>query len=507
VKCEKDETMAILNGRGITKSFPGVVALDKVDLKIDSGAIHCVVGENGAGKSTLVKVLTGIIEADEGMLFVDGEKIDLRKKHGLAIVGYVPQELSLFTNMTVSENLFIPFDKGKKVKSHVYNKKIWEDRAEKYIKELQIHCKPNDTVQNISVADRQLVQIARAISNPNLQVLILDEPTASLTKLEIDRLFNVINSLKEQNKAIIFITHKLNEVFEMGDRVTILRNGRKVGESKVKDVTVEWIVKQMTGREVSLHELFRPRKPPGKTVLEVTGLSGINFEDISFDLHEGEIVGFAGLVGSGRTEIMQTIFGYLPINKGKIKANGKEFIIKNPSHSMKNGIMYLPEERKTHGILPHLSVKENITITLLNRISTAGVIRNKRDLHFTNRVIDEYNVSLPSSKVKILKLSGGNQQKVLIGRVLMTEPQIMLLDEPTRGVDVKTKFEIYKTMQAIAEEKRLAIVLVSSELEELVKCSNRIIVVYQGKKFGELDSSQITMERVLSLVIGIKQGE
>jgi inositol transport system ATP-binding protein len=499
--------MAVLDARNITKTFPGVVALKNVDLTINSGEIHCVVGENGAGKSTLVKVLTGLIEADEGTLAVDGEEIDLTRQHGLDIIGYVPQELSLFTNLTVSENLFIPFDKGRKVTFPLFNRGTWEEKAQKYLDELQVRCRPGDTVERISVADRQLVQIARAISNPHLQVLILDEPTASLTKLEIKRLFDVVTSLKTQQKAIIFITHKLDEVFEMGDRVTVLRNGSKVGDGPVRDVSVEWIVQKMTGREVSLHDMYRPRKDPGEKVLEVSGLSGVNFEDISFDLREGEILGFAGLVGSGRTEIMQSIFGYLPVKSGEVKVNGEELPLGNPSRSMKRGIMYLPEERKTHGILPQLSVKDNVSVTLLKKISTGGFVHNSREQSYTDKVIDDFNVSLTSSRVKILNLSGGNQQKVLIGRTVLTEPRIMLLDEPTRGVDVKTKFEIYRTIQALAEEKRLAIVLVSSELEELVRCSNRIITIYTGRRIGELDSSDITMERVLSLVIGIKQGE
>ena len=499
--------MISLEGKGITKTFPGVVALDKVDLNVKSGEIHCVVGENGAGKSTLVKVLMGLLEADEGTLFVDGDQIDLRKKHSFEIIGYVPQELSLFTNLTVSENLFIPFDKGRKVKTPIYSRRIWEDKTKKYIQELQINVKPNDPIHQISVVDRQLVQIARAISNPNLQVLILDEPTASLTKLEIKRIFSVIQSLKEQRKAIILITHKLDEVFEVGDTITVLRNGKKVGGGEVKDVTVEWVVQRMTGKEVSLHEIYRPRKAPGETVLEVTDLSGFNFEDISFNLRGGEIVGFAGLVGSGRTEIMQTIFGYLPAKSGKVRVNGKGLRLNDPSYSIMNGIIYLPEERKTHGILPELSVKDNISVTLLNKIATGGVVNNKKESIFTKRVIKEYNVILTSSDVKIINLSGGNQQKVLIGRTMVTEPRILLLDEPTRGVDVGTKDEIYKIMRQITEEKRIAIVLVSSELEELVKCANRVISIYKGRIFGELESSQITMERLLSLVIGIRKDD
>jgi ribose transport system ATP-binding protein len=497
--------MISLEGKSITKRFPGVVALDNVDLEVKAGEIHCVVGENGAGKSTLVKVLTGLLEADEGTLFVDGVKIDLSKKHSFEIIGYVPQELSLFVNLSVSENLFIPFDKGRRVKTPLYSRRMWEDKTKQYIQELQINAKPNDLIHQISVVDRQLVQIARAISNPNLQVLILDEPTASLTKLEIKRIFSVIKSLKEQRKAIILITHKLDEVFQMGDTITVLRNGKKVGGGEVKDVTVDWVVQRMTGKEVSLHEIYRPRKAPGETVLEVIGLSGFNFEDISFDLKEGEIVGFAGLVGSGRTEIMQTIFGYLPAKSGIVKVNGQELKLNNTSHSIRNAINYLPEERKTHGILPDLSVKDNISITLLDKIATGGLVNKKKESIFTQRVIKEYNVILTSSDVKIINLSGGNQQKVLIGRTMVTEPRILLLDEPTRGVDVGTKDEIYKIMRQITEEKRIAIVLVSSELEELVKCANRIISIYKGRIFGELESGQITMERLLSLVIGIRK--
>lgn len=497
--------MISLEGRGITKKFPGVIAIDKVDLAVKGSGIHCIVGENGAGKSTLVKVLTGLLEADEGTLFVDGNEINLTKRHSLEIIEYVPQELYLFTNLTVSENLFIPFDKGRRRTSPMYSKRRWEEEAKKYIEELQINVKPSDPVKSISVADQQLLQVARAISNPNLQVLILDEPTSSLTKLEIQRLFRFIKSLQQQGKAIIFITHKLDEVFEIGETITVLRNGKKVGSGEVKALTIDWVIQKMTGKEISLHEIYRPRKAPGETVLEVTDLSGVNFKDISFSLREGEIIGFAGLVGSGRSQIMQTIFGYLPPESGKVKVNGKELRFNDPSNSIKNGVVYLPEERKTHGILPYLSVKDNICITLLSRIATGGVVSNRKVNFFTRRVIKKYNINLTSSDVQIINLSGGNQQKVLIGRTMATEPKILLLDEPTRGIDVKTKYELYRTMRQIAEEKKMAIILVSSELEELARCANRIISLYVGRKFGELEGDQITMERLLSLVIGIKK--
>lgn len=492
--------MVLLNAKGITKVFPGVVALDNVDLKIDEGQIHCVVGENGAGKSTLVKIITGLYNS-EGSMEINDNKIDLKKPKLHNKVAYVPQEINLFQNLSVAENLFIPFSKS----GFYFSKRKYEKLTSQYIKKLQMSAKPNDIVKNISTADQQLLQIARALSNEDFKIIIMDEPTSSLTRNGIDNLFNVIKLLKEEGKSVIFITHKLDEVFEIGDVVSVLRNGKLVGNAHLKDVDHSWVIKGITGKEIDLSKLYRPVKKLGQKLLEVSNLSGLKFEDISFDLCEGEILGFAGLVGAGKTEIIQTIFGYLAAKSGEIRALGKKWKFKSTSFSVDNGIIYLPEERKTHGILSNLNVRENIGIILPKYISKAGVVNPRKDKNIASKVIKDYRVETRSMETKIIYLSGGNQQKVILGRSMEAVPRILLLDEPTRGIDVGAKEEIYMLMQRIAEEKRVGIIFISSEIEELIRCSNRIITIYNGRKFCEFKEDQINTENVVSSVIGIKK--
>ncbi len=496
--------MIVLQAKGITKTFPGVVALDKVDLTVQSGEVHCIVGENGAGKSTLVKILTGLFQADEGSLIINGKEVSRRDAHVFKTVAYVPQELNLFGELTVAENLFAPFDKAG-LKSVLFDRKDYERATLPYLQKLQMKVKPSDLVRNISVADQQLLQVARALSNENFKILILDEPTASLTKQEIARLFSVINILKSEGKSIIFITHKLEEIFELNDVITVLRNGVCVGNAKVKDITVNWIVKSMSGKEIDLNKVYKPTKPLGEKILEVNGVSGLGFENISFDLKEGEILGIAGLVGAGRSEIMQTIFGYLPQSCGKVVFKGSNWKFRDPAFSIARGLVYLSEERKSHGILPNLSVKDNIGVMLPQKVASRGIINKRLEDKVCHKIIIDYNVKTQSSKTEIMYLSGGNQQKVLIGRSMEALPQVLIFDEPTRGIDVKTKEEIYALMKQIAEENRAGIILVSSELEELIKCSNRIITVYNGKIVDEFQEDEIKMEEVLSSIIGITQ--
>jgi inositol transport system ATP-binding protein len=492
--------MALLEASKITKRFPGTVALDEVDLTIQKGQIHCIVGENGAGKSTLVKIIEGLYDAD-GKLIIDGLEINLKHPKLINAVSYVPQEINLFMNLTVAENLFIPFSKS----NFYFNKRNYERLALQYLDKLQIKAGPKDMVKNISTADQQLLQIARALSNEDSKIIIMDEPTSSLTRDGIERLFGVIRLLKKEGKSVVFITHKLEEVFEIGDVVTVLRNGKMVGNAEISEVTSSWIIKGITGKEIDMSRMYRPGKPFGQKILEVNNLSGLKFNDISFHLREGEILGFAGLVGAGKTEIMQTIFGYLAHQSGNIKAVGKKWKLNNPSFSVKNGIIYLPEERKTHGILPNLSVRENIGIILPKSISNSGIVNTRKDKNIANKVIKDYRIDAKSTEVKIIYLSGGNQQKVILGRSMEALPKVLLLDEPTRGIDIGAKEEIYALMQRIAEENRVGIIFISSQLEELIRCSNRIITIYNGSIFSEFTGDQINTEDVVSSVIGIKK--
>ena len=493
--------MNVLEAKGLTKVFPGVTALDRVSLSVREGEVHCIVGENGAGKSTLVKLFTGLYRPDEGVLLINGEETNGRPS---SLVAYVPQELNLFNDLTVAENLFLPFSRSDH-KFFLFRRRDCERRALPFIRDLQMSVSPGDLVKDISIAERQLLQVARALANPAFRILILDEPTASLTKREIDRLFGVIEMLKRQGKSIIFITHRLDEVMRLHDVVTVLRNGAVVGSSQGTAIDEDWIVKQMTGKEVDLKTIYRPAAPTGNVLMSVEHLSGDKFDDVSFVLREGEILGFAGLVGAGRSEIMQTIFGYLPKVSGAVTFQGKPWKFGSPSRSLERGLIYLSEERKTHGIFANLSVRENVGIGILDKLSKAGIVDEAGERSATAGIIKEYKVKTPSGESKIVNLSGGNQQKVLIGRSMQASPRVLFLDEPTRGIDVGAKNDIYSLMKRIAEEQRMGIVLISSELEELLKCCNRVVTIYDGRLTLELSEKQLTAESILSSIIGANQ--
>lgn len=489
--------MALLNAQGITKRFPGVVALEDVSLTIAPGEVHCIVGENGAGKSTLVKILTGLYRPDEGSLTVDGEDMAGRASRAIA---YVPQEINLFDHLSVAENILMPFE-GAHARTF-FNRARCEREALQYMSQLQMGVHPAALVKDISVAEKQLLQIARALANAEFKLLILDEPTASLTSREIEKLFGVLEALKARGKSIIFITHRLDEVMRLHDHVTVLRNGKVVGHSDGQQIDEAWIVRQMTGKDIDLDAVFRPALPAGNVLLDVKGLSGARFNDISFSLREGEILGVAGLVGAGRSEIMQTIFGLLPKTEGEASYLGQKWAFGSPAKSIRSGLIYLSEERKTHGIFPHLTVRQNVAAGLLKALSRGGILQAGPERETAQRIIADYKVKTPSDQAKIVNLSGGNQQKVLIGRALEAAPRVLFMDEPTRGIDVNAKDEIYMLMKRIAEEQRMGIVLISSELEELLKCSNRIITIYNGGLRHTLDESQISKEAVISSIIG-----
>lgn len=491
--------MALLQAHGLTKRFPGVVALHDVSLTIKPGEVHCIVGENGAGKSTLVKVLTGLYRPEAGQLLVEGVDVT---GHPSKAIAYVPQELNLFDHLSVAENIFMPFS-GAGAKHGIFNRRACERAALPFMQRLNMEARPSDLVKSISVAERQLLQVARALANPSFKVLILDEPTASLTKNEIDRLFDVIKSLQAEGRSVIFITHRLDEVIHLQNAVTVLRGGKIVGHCEGMQIDEDWIVSQMSGKDIDLATLYRPRQVAGDVLLDVRGLSGDRFEDVSFTLREGEILGFAGLVGAGRSEIMQTIFGYLPKRSGEASFRGKPWTFGKPRHSIDNGVIYLSEERKTHGIFPNLSVRQNVGVGLLRQFSAMGIMRDGQEAATTQRIISDYNVKTRSGDTKIVNLSGGNQQKILIGRALEAAPRILIMDEPTRGIDVGAKEEIYMLMQRIAEEQRMGIVVISSELEELIKCCNRVVTVYSGRVLSELDEAGMSMDALLTSVIGV----
>ncbi len=494
--------MAVLEARSITKKFPGVVALHDVNLTLEEGKIHCIVGENGAGKSTLVKVLTGLYQADEGTLTIEGQEMNAHSLHDSEVIAYVPQELNLFRFMSVAENLFIPFNKTKHT-SVFYEKRKMEEEAAPYLKRFNMAVSPGDIVQDIPISEQQLLQVARALSREKFRIIILDEPTTSLTKSESERLFAILRSLRDEGKSIVFISHKLDEVFSIGDHVSVLRNGELVGDASLSDVDQNWIIHKMTGEEIDITKNYIPAEPAGEVLLEVKNLSGYMFEDVSFSVREGEILGFAGLVGAGRSEIMQTLYGYRKKKRGEASYKGQSWKFGNTASSIGNGVIYLTEERKTHGILPFLNVRENIGIVLKDKISAHGVVVPPKDHAVAKKVIGDYSVKTHSTETKIINLSGGNQQKVLIGRAMESTPKVVIFDEPTKGIDVKTKEEIYRMMKELAEKERVGIILISSEMEELLKCSNRIITMYNGRVSSEIAGKDITQKQILRAIIGL----
>ncbi|KAA9001284.1 sugar ABC transporter ATP-binding protein [Affinibrenneria salicis] len=494
--------MAILQVERLGRDFPGVRALNDVTLALEAGRVHVLAGENGAGKSTLVKILTGALRPSRGAITIDGLN-PLEAPQLFNSVAYVPQELHLFAHMSVAENLFIPYARsgfsGRYIDYRAINR-----AARRYLEPFCIEARPDDLVRDISISDRQLLQIARAATNQQMKVLILDEPTSSLTRTEVERVFNVIADFKARRHAIVFISHKLDEVFAIGDDYSVLRNGEKIESGKIADTTESGLIRAMSGVAPQQRRHFRPQGAQtgdGQPLIEVSRLSGRRFHDISFTLRRGEILGFAGLVGAGRSELMQTLFGYLPASGGRVTVKGRAWRLGNPPFSVRNGMLYLSEERKLHGILPMLSVRENIGIAILKRtlgwlgISAAKEKREVRD------VINSYDVKTHNMETRIDFLSGGNQQKIIIGRAMATQPDVLIFDEPTRGIDVMTKGEIYKIMRSLCESG-VGIILVSSEMEELHQCASRIITLHHGAVTGDFATATTDNETLIRAIFG-----
>lgn len=491
--------MAFLEVKGIRKAFPGVVALDRVDLAIEKGTVHVFAGENGAGKSTLIRALTGIMSVDEGSIHIDGRDA-LADRSLFDLVAYVPQELNLFPHMTVAENLFMPFDKSG-FGGPVLSRSDLDEAARPFLERFDIHARPNQTVGSIAVSDQQLLQIARAATRKKFEVLILDEPTTSLTTREIERLLGIVRRLRDEGRAVVFVSHKMDEIFQIGTTVTVLRNGRTVGHRAMKDVTEAELIRLMTGDEVRLDQTFQPEVPLGEPLLVVEGLGGRGFRDVSFRLRRGEILGFAGLIGAGRTELMQAMFGYTRPTTGRVTIEGHRLKLGSPAAAVAAGMLYLSEERKLHGILPTLSVRENIGISVLDQICRSGIVSSTRENAVVADVITDYDIKTSSPEKKIMFLSGGNQQKTIIGRAMVRRPKILIFDEPTRGIDVRNKVEIYKIMKKLAEEG-VGIILVSSELAELKRCATRILTMHHGVTSGEFEALTTDSDRLIGAIIG-----
>ena len=495
----------VLSMRGICKSFPGVRALNNVDFTLRKGEIHALMGENGAGKSTLIKVLTGVYEKDAGSIEIEGcpGEAHIHSPQQAQNIGIstVYQEITLCPNLTVAENMFIG-----RTSDRLVHWKDYEKRATEILDNLGIPARAKQELSRCSLAVQQMVAIARAV-DMNCKVLILDEPTSSLDDKEVAMLFQLMRDLKARGVGIVFVTHFLEQVYEVSDRITVLRNGELVGEYAVKDLPQVELVAKMIGKSLDdLAELEQFQKGKGaqdEVVYEAEGLSSSECRPFDFSIRKGEVNGFTGLLGSGRSESVRAIFGADQVTGGKVKINGKAVRVSNPHEAMKNGIGYLPEDRKRDGIIADLSVRENIILALQTIRGMNHPIPRAKAEAFADEYIKALNIKTASADTPIKSLSGGNQQKVIVARWLLTHPQYLILDEPTRGIDVGTKTEIQKLVLKLSEEG-MSITFISSEIEEMLRTCSRLIVMRDRNTVGELTGEELTQERVMHTIAGGK---
>ena len=494
----------LLEMRGVCKSFPGVKALDHAQLRLRPGTVHALMGENGAGKSTLMKCMFGIYKMDEGEILFHGEKVTIHDpmealKMGIAMVH---QELQPIPARTIGENIFLgryPIKKVLGLIPTVDHKKMYEDTAA-LLKRVRMDFDPKAQLGSLSVSQMQSVEIAKAVS-ANCKVLILDEPTSSLTQNEVEALFRIVDDLKADGVAIVYISHKMDEILRISDEVTIMRDGQYIGTWEAKELTTDMIISRMVGRELT--NLYPKRENvPGEVVFSVENFTSINpksFRNVSFELRKGEILGVGGLVGAQRTELMEGIFGTRSHTTGKITFHGKELKINRPKDAIDQGVAMLTEDRRQSGIMGVLSIADNISIASLKKYVDGGIMLNSKKIEqLVQDNVQKMNIKTPSSKTLIQSLSGGNQQKVLIGRWLANDPEVLILDEPTRGIDVGAKYEIYCIIAELAKQGK-SIIMISSEMGELIGMSDRIMVMCDGKVTGFIDSQDATQESVMSL--------
>lgn len=493
----------VLEMRGISKGFPGVQALSKATIKVKPGTVHALMGENGAGKSTLMKCLFGIYRPDEGEIFINGHKTTIHNskealKNGISMIH---QELHPVPHRNVMENIWLGRfpEIGFGPIKFIHEKKMYEDTLHLF-KDLEVDIDPRVRTGTLSVSKIQTLEIAKAVSFHS-KLIVMDEPTSSLTGNEVEQLFNIINSLRKRGVSIIYISHKMEEILRISDEVTIMRDGHYVGTWPSSELTTDLIITRMVGRD--LKERFPARKNmPGGTMMKVEGLSSPNpksFQDISFELKKGEILGLGGLVGAQRTELIEALFGLRSVVSGKISINGKPVNLKTPSEAKKNKIALLTEERRVTGIFPVLSVYENTIIANLSRYQNKfGLLNERKGRVDAADNVEKFGTKTPSVHQQIRYLSGGNQQKVLLARWLLTEPDILLLDEPTRGIDVGAKFEIYTIITELAKQGK-SIIMISSEMPELLGMSDRIMVMSEGKLTGIVEGKSVTEQEIMRL--------
>lgn len=485
----------LLEMKNITKEFPGVLALDRANFNLRKGEVHALMGENGAGKSTLIKILSGAYQMEQGEIIINNEKVNIQnpgeaQKLGISVIY---QEFNLVPYLTVAENIFLGRESMKN--TCLIDTKDIIKNSRKILDDLDLGLAPDKLVNELGVAKQQMVEVAKALSM-NSRIIIMDEPTAALGDHEIEQLFKTIKGLKKRGISIIYISHRIEELWEIADRVTVLRDGQYIATTDINEMNKDKLIKQMVGRDLT--EQFPLRNSTaGREILRVEGLfQEVLLKDISFDLKKGEVLGFAGLVGSGRTELMRCIFGVDNYNEGKIFIDNEEVSINNPKDAIRQGIGFITEDRKSQGLILLRSIKENITITDLNQFIDNGFINYKKEQKLTKDFINKLKIKTPSIEQEVRYLSGGNQQKVVLAKWLLQEARILIFDEPTRGIDVGAKKEVYNLINRLVENG-VGIIMVSSELPEVMGMSDRVLIMSHGRITGELSAREATQEKIL----------
>jgi ribose transport system ATP-binding protein len=484
--------------KGIGKSFPGVKALEGVNLTVREGQVHALLGENGAGKSTLIKILSGAYTKDEGQIFFEGKPVEIRSPHDAEALGIstIYQEFNLARNLTVAENIFL---------GHLPRKGIAVDwalvraRSREILDTLGVSIPVDTPTSTLSVAEQQLVEIAKSL-NRKTRILIMDEPSAVLSEKDLEKLYEVVRSLQARGIGIVYITHRMKEIFLLADEVTVLKDGRYVDTRNIADVTMDELVKLMIGRE--LKDVYPKRTPtPGEVLLEVNNVSRTKLvHDVSFKLHAGEIVGFAGITGSGRTELVRSIFGADPCN-GEMRVAGQPYKPRSPADAIRRGIALVTEDRKGQGLLLKLNVTINTTISGLRQLTRYGVLQLAKELNLVKKFIQDLRIKTPNPEFIVVNMSGGNQQKVILARWLSIGTRIFIMDEPTRGIDIGSKSEIYQIMDELTK-RGVGIIMISSELPEVLGMSDRIMVMREGTIVKELARTEASEETVMNYAVG-----
>lgn len=496
-----DNRPPLLEMRGISKAFPGVQALSDVSFDLMAGEIHALVGENGAGKSTLMKILTGAISKDAGAILLHGKPVEITGPRraielGIAIIH---QELTLIPYLTVAQNIYL----GREPRGTAPGLVDWRSlnrQAAELMERLGLDLRPTTPVADLSIAQRQMVEVAKALSL-NARIIAMDEPTSALSEREVEALFAFIRQLRSQGVGVIYISHRLAEIFELADRVTVLRDGRHIGTAPIGALDEATIISWMVGR--TLGELYpKTSAPQPEVVLKIVGLRRkTEIQDVSFELRRGEILGLAGLVGAGRTFVARALFGADPIDAGEIWLDGRRVHIRSPQQAIKLGIGFVPEDRKAQGLFLGMAVRHNITVAILNALSRVGVVQRRRRDEVARRYVNELAIRTPGLSQRVRNLSGGNQQKVVIARWLTMNPKVLLLDEPTRGIDVGAKAEIYALMSQLAA-RGMGILMISSELPEILGVSDRILVMREGRLVGEFSRDEATQDAIMTVATG-----